>query len=372
LPLAVIALLASCIYCLLALTAALGRKCRRAAPERCGPAPGISILKPLSGLDEGLEANLRSFFEQNYGRFEILFAVRNALDPAAQVARRLMDEYAHVDARLIVTGEPPYPHAKVFSLRCMLRDAKYGLVAMSDSDVRVGNDFCQALATDFSDPELGLVTCPYRAVGGADLWSRLEAAGMNTDFHAGVFTALMLEGATFAVGVTIAARRRLIDAIGGIERVKDFIGWEDFMLGRIASEEGFKVAFSSYVVEHRIGTQTARANLAHRLRWARTNRCSRPVAYVGQIFVHTLPIAAFSCAAVHALWPLGALAVVLRAACGWTVSSALLGASVPWLLIPAQDFLALAFWFAGFFGSSIEWRGQCYELNRNGTVRLTS
>ncbi|HEY3738917.1 MAG TPA: ceramide glucosyltransferase, partial [Bryobacteraceae bacterium] len=36
----------------------------------------VSILKPLAGLDEGLEANLRTFFTQEYPKFEILFAVR--------------------------------------------------------------------------------------------------------------------------------------------------------------------------------------------------------------------------------------------------------------------------------------------------------
>src|SRR5579862_7588610 len=41
----------------------------------------ISILKPLSGLDLDLESNLRTFFEQDYPAFEILFAVRSAADP---------------------------------------------------------------------------------------------------------------------------------------------------------------------------------------------------------------------------------------------------------------------------------------------------
>ena len=36
----------------------------------------ISILKPLAGLDLDLESNLRTFFEQDYPAFEILFAVR--------------------------------------------------------------------------------------------------------------------------------------------------------------------------------------------------------------------------------------------------------------------------------------------------------
>src|SRR3954465_6520942 len=106
------------VYCALAVVAAVRHKrgCRPSAPGI--PAP-ISILKPLAGLDEGLEENLRSFFEQDYPIFELLFAVRHEDDPAVPVVRRLISEYPSVSARLLLTGEPPYPHAKVYSLQCM-------------------------------------------------------------------------------------------------------------------------------------------------------------------------------------------------------------------------------------------------------------
>jgi ceramide glucosyltransferase len=366
---AVFVLLASCIYCLLAIVAAL-RRPRARRSQSCAQTARISILKPLAGLDDGLEANLRSFFEQDYTGFELLFAVRHTSDPAGSIVRRLIRCYPQVDATLVVTGEPPYPHAKVFSLQRMLEKAKYELIVMSDSDVRAGSDFCRALASEFENPSTGLLTCPYRAVPGGDIWSGLEAAGMNTDFHAGVFTAIMLEGANFAIGPTIAARKRLLQALGGIERVKDYIGWEDFMLGRLAAQLGFQVGFSSYVIEHRIGTQTMHQNFAHRLRWARTNRRSRPAGYIGQFFTYPLPLAVFTCTVVPAVWPLALAAVALRGILAWAVSALVLRAPVPWLLIPLQDFLAFGFWIAGFFGSSVHWRGHCYELNRDGTVRL--
>src|SRR5215831_18786284 len=69
----------------------------------------ISILKPLAGLDLGLESNLRTFFEQDYPAFEILFAVRNENDAAVGVVEKLQRQYPEVQSRLIITGEPPYP-----------------------------------------------------------------------------------------------------------------------------------------------------------------------------------------------------------------------------------------------------------------------
>ena len=329
----------------------------------------ISILKPLAGLDEGLADNLRSFFEQDYADYELLFAVRHEWDPAVAVVRELMLEFPGVPSQLIVTGEPPYPHAKVFSLQCMLERCRNELVVMSDSDVRVGADFCRNLAAEFSDERLGLVTCPYRAVAGKAFWSRLEAVGMNTDFHAGLFTAAMMEGTKFAVGPTIVARKHVLTSLGGMERVKDYLA-EDFMLGRIAAELGFVVRMSAYVVEHRIGSESMLDNFSHRLRWARTSRRSRPWGYIGQFFTHPLPVGLLMCLILHGSLRLAAITLLLRVSAAWMVSERILRAGVPWLLLPLQDLLGFAFWIAGFFGKSINWRGQRYTLNRDGTVEL--
>lgn len=358
------------MYCVLAIVAAFRHL--RSRNARLSPAStSISILKPLSGLDEGLEQNLRSFFEQQYHEFELLFAVRHDYDPAIRVVQTLMAEYPAIMAKLMVTGEPPYPNAKVFSLSRMLERATYPLIVMSDSDIHVGSDFCSRIAVEFADTGLDLATCPYRAIGGARIWSRLEAVGMNTDFHAGLFTAVLMEGARFAVGPTIVARRSALDALGGIERFQNYLA-EDFMLGKIASEQGFGVRFSSYVVDHRIGSETMRANFAHRIRWARSTRRSRPAGYVGQFFTHPFPIALLICLLYPHAWPLLVVTVVFRAVAAWVVSDHVLGAKVPWLLLPVQDVLAFVFWIAGFFGNSIQWRGRRYILKRDGTVEPVS
>jgi ceramide glucosyltransferase len=353
-------------YCLLAIAAAV-RHSRKGRPKSSLGHTAISVLKPLSGLDEGLEENLRSYFEQDHRQFELLFAVRHESDAAVPIVRQLMSEYPDVQSRLIVTGEPPYPHAKVYSLKCMLDRAQYDLIAMGDSDVRVGRDFCRSLADEFAEDKLGLVTCPYRAVAGKSFWSRLEALGMNTDFHAGIFTAVMMEGAKFAVGPTIVARRSVLTAVGGIERFKDYLA-EDYMLGRIAAEHGFVVRISPYVIEHRIGSDSMQTNFSHRLRWARSTRRSRPWGYIGQFFTHSLPVSLLAGVIHPAWWWLLAVTFCLRAAAAWVVSYRILGAAIPWLLLPLQDAVNFLFWVAGFFGKSIHWRGRRYTLNRDGTI----
>ena len=215
----------------------------------------ISILKPLAGIDDGLEENLRTFFEQEYPDFEILFAVRNPDDPAIAVAERLRARYPGVPSRLIVTGEPPYPNAKVYSLDRMLAAARHDLLVMSDSDIRVTPDMLAVIAAEFQDAKLGLATCPYRAVPGRSFWNTLEAIGLNTEFIGGVLVARMLDGMKFALGPTIAARRATLEGIGGFDAVKDFLA-EDFVMGNLAAARGDGVILSSYVIEHHIGAQT--------------------------------------------------------------------------------------------------------------------
>lgn len=357
----------SMVYAALAILAAR-RFLSVPVPAPPGEAPGISILKPLHGLDEGLEENLRSFFRQDYPTFEILFAVREGSDAAAAVVQRLQREFAGVPSRLIVTGEPPYANAKVWSLDHMRRAAAHELLVMSDSDIRVTPGMLRVIAAEFADPAVGMATCPYRAVAGASLWSRLEAAGMNTDFWSGVLTARMLDGMKFAVGPTIAARKRTLADLGGFDRVQEYLA-EDFVLGKFAAEAGHGVMLSRYVIEHRIGSASFAKSLEHRLRWVRSTRRSRPWGYVGQLFTMPLPLAGLLALADGRWWPLAAAAVALRFAAGWVVARQVLAARVPWLLLPLEDLLAFAAWLAGFFGRTIAWRGRRYRLLAEGRMQ---
>src|ERR1700756_849988 len=359
----------SVVYCILQIVAAL-RYLQVRPPALLGTEP-ISILKPLAGLDLDLESNLRTFFEQDYPSFEILFAVRSESDPAVQVVSRLQREYSKIPSGLVIPGEPPYPNAKVFSLECMMAAAGNDLLVMSDSDIRVTPDLLRTAAAEFQDARLGVGTCPYRAVPGASFWSRLEATGMNTDFWGGALVARMLEGMRFAVGPTIVARRRVLQAIGGFVRLKDYLA-EDFVMGQFAAGAGYGVILSSYVIEHHIGSATFGENIAHRLRWARSTRRSRPAGYIGQLFTMPLPLALIVSAASPAWWPVLPVAVAVRAIAAYMVARRVLRARLHWVLLPIEDLMGFFFWIAGFFGNTITWRGRRYRLSADGRFELIS
>lgn len=361
----------SLVYCVLVVIAT--RRYLRAARPAPAAAPAISVLKPLCGNDEGLEENLRSFFVQNYPTYEILLGVHREDDPSAELARKIIDEYSgKVEARLVITGESPIPNAKAFSLNRLVREARYDLLVMSDSDVRVQTSLLSSLASEFADTSIGLLTCPYRAVAGQSLWSRLEAVGMNTELLGGVLVARMMEGMRFALGCTVAVRRSVLDHMGGFAYLQEFLA-EDFVIGQRAAELGHGVLLSSCIIEHRIGSQGFATNLGHRLRWARSTRRSRPAGYWGQIFTYPLPWALLLWAAYPMAWPVVPLTVALRCAAAAATARYVVHDPLTqrqWWLLPVQDILAVLVWISGFAGDTIVWRDRKCTVLRDGRLHV--
>ena len=360
----------SWVFCVLAVLAARSYR-RQPVPALQADPPPLSVLKPLHGLDEGLEENLRSFFEQEYPDFELLFAARSESDPGLNLARRLAVEYPRRPCRFFVTGEPAYPNAKAFSLETMTAAAANEILVMADSDILAPPDLLQALAAEFQNPRLGVATCPYRAVPGRSFWSRLEAIGMNTEFWGGVFTARLVErGVRFAVGPAAAARKRAIADAGGWKELGQYLA-EDFVLGQSAAAAGWDVILSRAVVEHRIGSQRFMANMTHRLRWNRSTRRSRPAGYAGLLFTYPLQVAAALAAVEPALWWALVPAAALRGWAAYEVAVSILDDSLArrnWWLVPVQDMTSFLTWAAAFRGDTIEWRGSRYLVDRQGKL----
>jgi len=360
----------SMVYCVLVIIAA-SRYLHQKTP-RPEPAPPISVLTPLHGSEMGLEENLRSSFTQRYPRFELLFAFRRSDDPASPIVHKLMAEFPRVPARIIITGEPPYPNAKVFSLHLMQAAAQFDLLVMKDSDVRTGPEMLEAIAGEFQDTRVGMVTCPYLAIADRGFWWKLDALGLNTQFLGGVLVARMLEGMKFALGPAIAVRKSVLAEMGGIETLNDYLA-EDFVIGQTADRLGHRVILSSHRIEHHIGGGDFWSNMQHRLRWVRSTRRSRPSGYVGELFTNPLPLALALWLWEPRLWPVAGAAVVLRAAAAWIAVSRVLRGSLTvlqWLCVPLQDMLSFFFWMAGFFGTTVSWRGRQYQLGRDGRIAL--
>ncbi len=366
-------LIGSWVYCLL--TSVAARRYLAVSLPALKELPAISVLKPLCGRDDHLEDNLHSFFTQDYPDYEILFAVDRIDDPAVAIVDKVRGEFPHgPKVHLVVTGDPTVPNRKAHSLGRLVPEAQHSILVMSDSDVYVPPDLLRRVAAEFQNPAVAVVTCPYRAVPGCGFWSRLEAIGMNTEFLAGVLVAWLVGEMNFALGPTLAARREVIEAMGGFADLGHYLA-EDFEIGNRAPRLGYRVVLSSCVIEHRIGSQTLRTNLQHRLRWARSTRRSRPIGYWGQIFTNPLPLALLLWLAVPRLWPVAPLTVLFRALAAWSTAGWVLHDPLTrrrWWLIPIQDLISALVWLLGFFGNTINWRGRRYKLLPDGRFQFVA
>ena len=329
--------------------------------------PPVSILKPLKGSDPELYEALRSHCTQDYPDFEILFGITDAHDPAAAVVQKLIQEFpsrtrlVHVQKRLGANG-------KVSSLAQLAPLASHEILLVNDSDIRVEPDYLRRVVARLEQPNVGLVTCLYRAIPATTVPSKLEALAISTDFVPGVLAARAIEGGLhFGLGSTLAFRKRELAAIGGFEAIVDYLA-DDYELGRRIAGRGMRVELSECVVETHLPAYDFSGFFSHQLRWARTIRVSRLLGYLGLVVTFTLPWAAATlllAAGAQWAWGLAVAAVALRSAMAVVFARFVLrdkhSLRSLWLF-PVRDFLAPVIWLGGLFGGKIVWRGESFTL----------
>ena len=378
-------------YSILALWAArqFNREVRLAPPPDAGVpgqlagwgpdvsfAPGISILKPLKGVDAHMHAALSSHCTQDYaGDFELLFGVSSLQDPAVAEVARLRVEYPHLSIRLIECPARLGPNGKLSNLAQMLPHARHEHILVNDADILVSPRYLARVIGPFheavhSAKPVGLVTAPYIGHAARTLWSRLEALGIATDFLPGVLTARFLEGGLrFGLGSTLATTKSALAKIGGFEALTGQLA-DDYELGARLHRAGFRIELIHEVVATSVPAYTLRSFSDHQLRWSRTVRDSRRAGYLGLAVTYVLPWALLTIlASGGALWSITLLSVALLA----RISVALLvGVGVlndaqvlrDILLLPLRDGFGLFFWAWSYASNTVLWRGQRFRLKR--------
>jgi ceramide glucosyltransferase len=333
------------------------------------PAP-LSILKPIHGRDPHFYQAIVSHASQKYPEFEILFGVSDPLDPALEDIRRLQREFPRRRIEIVVapmTAPTAAPNAKVGVLAELARRARYPLLLVNDSDIAVGPGYLLAVTAPLDNPEIGLVTCLYRA--RADSWaSRCEALGIATEFAPGVLVARLLGVAEFALGSTMVFRAESLRRIGGFEAIANYLA-DDYQLGLRISRLGYRIEFAPVVVETDLGAVRWAQTWRHQLRWSRTIRVSRPSGYYGYVVTHATPWALVAMAGGQ--WWAAWLALGVRMLAGVLVGAVILkdrNVLRDFWLMPLRDLFGFAVWVAGLFGHTVQWRDRELRLRPDGRI----
>jgi ceramide glucosyltransferase len=375
--------LTSTIYCLMVMAAAarFGVRKRREDTAEATFLPPLSVLKPLHGTEPGMERNLETFFEQDYPEFELLFCARQETDEGLRLARRVGERYPQVNARFVTCGEPrpKFHNAKVYSLAKLDSVASHELFITSDADVRVTPDYLRRMVQNLKDPHVGLASCVYLGTvdGGASAGfsAQLDAVGKSVEMTSGVLVADMLEGTKFALGATMAVRKKSFQDAGGFDELGQFYA-DDFVLGNRLAAQGTGVQMATHVI--RLMVQDTRFGLSFRnqLRWMQSTRRSRPWGHFGSGLTFAMPFGLLGLlwglltghAVVGLLWL--SWMVVQR----WMQAGSILRVmgDPDWvrgtMLYPVRDLLGSVLWLGSYGGDRFYYRGKIYRLKDGGKV----
>jgi ceramide glucosyltransferase len=371
----------STIYCFMVLAASLRFGLRKRREQRVSAdfLPPLSVLKPLHGTEPGMERNLETFFEQDYPDFELLFCARFDSDEGLRLAKSIGQRYPHVNAKYATCGDPmpKFHNAKVFSLAKLDSIAVNDTYITSDADVRVEKNYLQRMAQTLKDPNVGLASCVYLGTAGehAGFPSQLDAVGKSVEMTSGVLVADMIEGTKFALGATMATRRKSFQQVGGFNELGQFYA-DDFVLGNRLAAQGTGVLLATHIIRLMVQDSPFWLSFRNQLRWMRSTRRSRPWGHLGTGLTFAMPFGLMGL-----LWGLlsghpllGLLWLVAMVVNRWMQAGAILtilgdpNRIYNALIYPLRDVLGSMLWAASYGGERFYYRGKIYKLKEGGRV----
>jgi ceramide glucosyltransferase len=354
-----------------------------------GFAPGITLLKPLKGLDpDHSEQCLTSWLTQDYaGPQQFLFVVADANDPVVPLVQRLITAHPHHDARLLIFPERVGANAKVSKLAQAEGLIAHHLVLVSDADVLAPTDLLSQMVLPLQDAGVALVHSFYRSANPSNAAMEWEATAMNADFWSQVLQSRMLAPMDFALGAAMLVRRSALEGIGGFRALADYLA-DDFQLGHRIVAGGGRIELTPVIVECLDVPTGWKTIWTHQVRWNRTIRVCRPGPYIASILANGTLWNALAAAVVwwHPTLSSRERGPWLGLFMGLIIARSLMAqllaqqlAAVPgrpsrgdsfvFGMAAAKDLLGAAVWGAAIFGNTVHWRGIDYSVDREG--RLT-
>ncbi|KAK0208185.1 glycosyltransferase like family 2-domain-containing protein [Desarmillaria ectypa] len=377
------------------------RPCSRLATESTGSVPGVSILRPLKGLDTNLYENLESSFTQEYPNFEILFSVAHGDDQALPVVRELMAKYPHVNAKVIeIVGVNP----KVNNLMRSYRQATNDILWVLDSNVMIHSG---AMARSVealqgkgrSGRRIALVHhVPFAVVNESRIGSRLDEAFLNTN-HAKMYIAINTVAIDSCVmGKSNLYRRSDLERVNGSRKpiaqqdnqsneqcglpaFGRYLAEDNMIASALWHELGERHELSCDVARNVVGKMSLADYIQRRARWIRVRKHMVLAATLLEPLTESVAVATIGCASLKCLFNVPALPFLFLHFVSWLsvdldVYSSLAGyrlpASIRWEFLGAwvgRELLALPIFFYAVFGDTVNWRGRRYQVLRNGEVR---
>jgi ceramide glucosyltransferase len=356
------------------ITIAIVRLRRKTPPQR-GDYPAVSLVRPLCGIDNYATETLRSTFELDYPRCEILFCVADTADPVLPLVKGLIAAYPTIAARLLIGNDRVSANPKLNNVVKGWRAASHDWVVIADSNVLMPRDYIHRLFASWR-ADTGLVASPPIGSHPRGFWAEIECAFLNT-YQARWQYIVDSFGRGFAQGKTMLWWHADLEHVGGIEALGKEVA-EDAAATKIVRDAGLKVRLVDRPLAQPLGRRKAIEVWNRQLRWARLRRASFFIYFLPEILSGgVLPII---CAAIlaHALgWPV--LAFVSAFALLWYGSEMTLAAASGWHVSPLhplygliRDLMLPALFVAALRGNDFIWRGNAMQVERIRPIQIAA
>jgi ceramide glucosyltransferase len=354
--------------------AAIRARPRRAPRPVPGAAPGVSIVRPLCGVDNFCEETLASSFRLDYPAYELIFCVAEANDPVLPLIKHLIARYPERAAQLIVGDEKVSPNPKLNNCVRGWDIARYDWIILADSNVLMPADYIQRLLASWQG-HTGLVCSMPLGSKAQNLWAELECAFLNT-FEARWQYCAEAVGLGFAQGKNMLWRRDIINKGGGIRALGTEI-IEDAVGTKLVRQQGLTVNLVDNPFEQPLGMRAAADVWFRQARWARTRRKSFPLYYAPEIFAGAvLPCVAATYAALSL--DVSVAAVLFCVTLAWYIPEALLALALGWhmswrmpFLFALRDLMLPIIYIDAWCTDHFVWRGNemCMDVEEPSVER---
>jgi ceramide glucosyltransferase len=335
--------------------------------------PPVSLVRPLCGLDNYAADTLRSTFELDYPRYEILFCVAAANDPVVPLVESLIAEYPSANARLLIGDDRVSGNPKLNNVVKGWRAARHDWIVLADSNVLMPRSYIRQLFASWRE-DTGLVASPPVGCRPQGVWAELECAFLNT-YQARWQYVIDSFGRGFAQGKTMLWRRADLERAGGIAALGKEVA-EDAAATKIVRGAGLKVRLIDRPLAQPLGRRSAAEVWNRQVRWARLRRASFLLYFLPEVLsggvlpiiatmfvAHTIGLPPItSAAAFAALWYGGEM--LLAAAADWHVP-----ALYPFYGL-TRDCLLPVLFFKALGGSEFVWRGNEMQVERMQPRRM--
>ncbi|KAM4708168.1 ceramide glucosyltransferase [Discoglossus pictus] len=338
--------------------------------------PGVSLLKPLKGVDPNLINNLETFFELDYPKFEILLCVQDLDDPAVDVCKKLLGKYPSVDAKLFIGGKKVGINPKINNLMPGYEVAKYDLIWICDSGIKVKSDTLTDMANQMTE-KVGLVHgLPYVA-DRQGFAATLEQVYFGTS-HPRSYISANVTGFKCVTGMSCLMRKEVLDQAGGLIAFAQYIA-EDYFMAKAIADRGWKFSMATQVAMQNSGSYSISQFQSRMIRWAklRINMLPATIVFepISECFVASLII---GWAAHHIFrWDImvffmcHCLAwfifdyIQLRGVQGGAPSFSKLDYAVAWFI---RESMTIYIFLSALWDPTISWRTGRYRLRCGGTA----